>query len=116
MHPGSAELAGQIEEHVLASALLAGNPLGDPHERPLWVYLPPGYDDEPDRRFPAVYVIQGYTGQLGMWRNREPYRQSFPEAADAVFAAGQAPPAIVVYVDAWTAYCGSQLVHSPGTR
>jgi S-formylglutathione hydrolase FrmB len=115
MQPWSSELAGQIEEHVLVSALLAGNPLGDPHERPLWVYLPPGYDDEPDRRFPAVYVIQGYTGQLGMWRNREPYRQSFPEAADAVFAAGQAPPAIVVYVDAWTAYGGSQFVDSPAT-
>src|SRR5262249_48946823 len=27
----------------------------------------------------------------------------------------QAPPAIVVYVDAWTAYGGSQFVDSPGT-
>jgi hypothetical protein len=31
-----------------------------------------------------------------------------------VFAAG-APPCIVVYVDAWTAYGGSQFVDSPGT-
>ena len=115
MLPTSSELAGHIDEHVLSSGLLAGNPLGDPHERPLWVYLPPGYDDEPGRRFPAVYVIQGYGGQLGMWRNRAPYRQSFPEAADAVFAAGQAPAAIVVYVDAWTAYGGSQFVDSPAT-
>ena len=30
--------------------LLRGNPLGDPHERPLWVYLPPGYDDTERRR------------------------------------------------------------------
>ena len=50
-----------------------------------------------------------------MWRNRSAYRQPFPETADAVFAAGQAPPAIVVYVDAWTAYGGSQFVDSPGT-
>ena len=28
---------------------------------------------------------------------------------------GQAPPAIVVYVDAWTSYGGSQFVDSPGT-
>jgi acetyl esterase/lipase len=50
-----------------------------------------------------------------MWRNRSAYRQPFPERADAVFAGGQAPPAIVVYVDAWTAYGGSQFVDSPGT-
>jgi hypothetical protein len=50
-----------------------------------------------------------------MWGNRTPFRTPFPEAADAVFAEGQAPPAIVVYVDAWTAYGGSQFVDSPGT-
>lgn len=115
MLPWSAELAGRVDEHVIASELLRGNPLGDPHERPLWVYVPPGYDDEPDRRYATVYVIQGYTGQVTMWRNRTPFRQPFPETADAVFARGEAPPTIVVYVDAWTAYGGSQFVDSPGT-
>jgi S-formylglutathione hydrolase FrmB len=115
MLPWSAELAGQLEEHVIVSELLRDNPLGDPHERPLWVYLPPGYDDDPGRRYPAVYVIQGYGGHLTMWRNRVPFRQPFPETADAVFARAQAPPALVVYVDAWTAYGGSQFVDSPGT-
>ena len=115
MLPWSSDLAGRMEEHTIASEMLRGNPLGDPHERPLWVYLPPGYDEQPERHYPAVYVIQGYTGYLAMWRNREPYRQPFPEAADAVFASGGAPPAVVVYVDAWTAYGGSQFVDSPGT-
>jgi S-formylglutathione hydrolase FrmB len=115
MLPWSAELAGRVEERVISSALLLGNPLGDPHERPVLVYLPPGYDDAPDRRYPSVYVIQGYSGQVFMWRNRTPFRQPFIETADQVFATGAAPPAIVVYVDAWTAYGGSQFVDSPGT-
>jgi hypothetical protein len=115
MLPWSADLAGRIDEHVFTSELLRDNPLGDPNERPLWVYVPPGYDDEPDRRYPSVYAIQGYTGHVAMWRNRMAYRQPFTETADAVFADGQAPPAIVVYVDAWTAYGGSQFVDSPGT-
>jgi hypothetical protein len=115
MLPWSAELAGQLEEHVITSELLRDNPLGDPNERPLWVYLPPGYDDDPVRRYPTVYVIQGYTGHLTMWRNRAPFRQPFTETADAVFARGDAPPALVVYVDAWTSYGGSQFVDSPGT-
>jgi len=115
MVPWSAGLAGRIEHGVIDSRLLRDNPLGDPHERPVIVYLPPGYDEEPDRRYPTVYLLQGYSGQVGMWFNRTGFRQPFPELADAVFAGGQAPPAILVYVDAWTAYGGSQLVDSPGT-
>jgi S-formylglutathione hydrolase FrmB len=113
--PWSADLAGRIDEHVISSELLRGNPLGDPHDRPLLVYLPPGYDDDPARRYPAVYVIQGLTGFVATWRNRSPFRVPFPEAADAMFAAGQTPPAIVVFADAWTSYGGSQYVDSPAT-
>ncbi len=115
MLPWSTELAGRLDEHVIDSPALRGNPLGDPHERPLWVYTPPGYDDDAQRRFPSIYVIQGYSGQVVMWGNRSAYRQPFTETADAVFARGDAPPAIVVYVDAWTKYGGSQYVDSPGT-
>jgi hypothetical protein len=113
--PWSATLAGRIDELVIDSERLRDNPLGDRAQRPLWVYTPPGYDAQPERRYPSVYVLQGYTGHLGMWRNRTPFRQPFPETADALFAAGEAPPSIVVYVDAWTRYGGSQFVDSPGT-
>ncbi|GII76145.1 enterochelin esterase [Sphaerisporangium rufum] len=115
MLPWKSDLAGRLDEHEFDSGLLRGNPLDDPHRRPLWVYVPPGYDDDPGRRYPSVYVIQGYTGHLAMWRNRTPFRVPFPEAADQVFARGEAPPVIVVYVDAWTAYGGSQFVDSAGT-
>ena len=115
MLPWDAELAGRLDRTMIVSPLLRGNPLGDPHERPLWVYLPPGYDDDPAVRYPAVYVLQGYTGNVAMWANRTAFRQPFIETADAVFASGQAPGCIVVYVDAWTAYGGSQFVDSPGT-
>lgn len=113
MLPWDGDLAGRLDRHTVTSASLRGNPLGDPHERPLWVYVPPGYDDSTER-YPAVYVIQGYTGHLSMWANRTPFRQPFVETADAVFADG-APGCVVVYVDAWTAYGGSQFVDSPGT-
>ncbi|HEX6500467.1 MAG TPA: alpha/beta hydrolase-fold protein [Micromonosporaceae bacterium] len=111
--PWSADLAGRLDEHVVDSVRLVGNPLGDAASRPLWVYVPPGYDDEPGRRYPSVYVIQGYTGQVAMWANRTAFRQPFPHLLDASVAAGQTPPAIVVYVDAWTALGGSQYLDSP---
>ena len=115
MQPWSFEPRGRFDEVELDSTVLRGNPLGDPHRRPLWVYVPPGYDDEADRRYPSIYVIQGLTGQLDMWRNRAAFRRNFPELTDELFAAGQAPPAIVVWVDCWTSLGGSQFLDSPGT-
>jgi hypothetical protein len=112
--PWSYPPAGRFDEHVFPSQALRGNPLGDAHERPLWVYVPPGYDDEPDRRYASVYMIQGYTGQLDMWRNRAPFgAKTFPELADELFASGEAPPCILVWVDAWTSLGGSQFLDSP---
>ena len=113
--PWSHLYAGRLDEHVVTSRVLAGNPLGDPHERPLWVYAAAGYDDDPGRRYPSVYVLQGYTGHVAMWGNRTPFRQPFPEALDEAMARGECPPCVVVYVDAWTALGGSQFVDSPGT-
>jgi len=115
MLPWTVDLAGSIEEHEFESRALKGNALGDPHVRPLWIYLPPGYTEEPDRRYPSVYMIQGLTGQLDMWRNRSPFRKNFPELADELFAGGQAPPRVVVWVDCWTSLGGSQFLDSPGT-
>ncbi|HJP67179.1 MAG TPA: alpha/beta hydrolase-fold protein [Actinomycetota bacterium] len=115
MLPWSHEFAGRIDEHVFESDALKGNPLDDPSDRPLWVYVPPGYDEDPDRRYPSVYMIQGLTGQLDMWRNRPAFRKNFPELTDELFASGDAPPCIVVWVDCWTSIGGSQFLDSPGT-
>jgi hypothetical protein len=115
MLPWDADLVGRLDRDVIDSELLKGNILGDPHVRPLWVYVPPGYDEDESVRYPAVYAIQGYTGHVAMWANRTAYRQPFIETADQVFASGQAPGCVVVFVDAWTAYGGSQFVDSPGT-
>ncbi len=115
MLPWSIEMRGQFEEHTFESAALQDNPLRDPYQRPLWVYLPPGYADEPTRRYPTIYQIQGLTGQLDTWRNRPPFRKNFPELADELFASEETPPCIVVWVDCWTSLGGSQFLDSPGT-
>jgi S-formylglutathione hydrolase FrmB len=60
-------------------------------------------------------MIQGLTGQLDMWRNRSPFRRNFPELADELFASGEAPPCVLVWVDCWTSLAGSQFLDSPGT-
>jgi enterochelin esterase-like enzyme len=115
MPPWRHPFAGRVEEQLIDSQALTGNPLGDPHRRPLLVQLPPTYDAEPERRFPTIYVLQGFGNQVDTWRNRRAWQRNPPEELDARFAAGEVPPAVVVYVDAWTALGGSQFVDSPGT-
>jgi Putative esterase len=115
MLPWSLETNGRFDEHLFDSEVLKGNPLRDPHTRPLWVYVPPGYDTDRERRYPSIYEIQGLTGQLDMWRNRTAFRKNFPELLDEAVAAGDIPPCIVVFVDCWTSLGGSQFLDSPGT-
>src|SRR5689334_6497596 len=80
-----------FEQVTVASEALRGNALGDPHERPLWVYL-----------------LQGFTGQGRGWFNVTPFQPSFPELVEQL-----APACLVVLVDAWTSIGGSQFVDSP---
>jgi S-formylglutathione hydrolase FrmB len=114
VRPWSREYAGSFDEHELESAALRGNRLGDPNVRPLWVYTPPAYASEQNRHFPSIYLIQGLTGQLDMWRNRSAFRPNVLELVDALFTDEGCPPAVVAFVDAWTSYGGSQFLDSPG--
>jgi S-formylglutathione hydrolase FrmB len=106
-------MVGALHEDVIDSQALTGNPLGDPHQRPILIWTPPGYDEEPQRRYPTIYRLQGFTGQVDMWRNRSAFRLTPIEAADAAFAVPGATAAILVYVDAWTSLGGSQFLDSP---
>ena len=115
MQPWSIDFEGRLHEHEFESRALQGNPLGDPHVRPLWVMVPPGYESDEAGRYPAIFMVQGYTGQLDMWRNRHPWRRNFPELAHEGMVSGDIPPCIVVWIDAWTSLGGSQYLDSPGT-
>ena len=110
--PWERPLRGTLDRLVVESERLAGNPLGDPATRPLWVYRAPGVGDDP---VPTVYVIQGYLGQVDAWANRTPFEPSMLERLDEMFASGDCPPALVVFVDAWTSYGGSQFLNSSST-
>jgi len=113
--PWERPMHGELDRLVVESDLLAGNPLGDPARRPLYVYRPPGVELDHPKPLASVYMIQGFTGQLDMWQRRDPFDPTAIERIDAMFAAAQCPPAIVVFVDAWTSYGGSQFVNSSST-
>lgn len=113
--PWEHALAGRLESRVVPGRALVDNHLGDPAPRPVLVQLPPGYDAEPGRRYPSLYVLQGYAGMLTDWSRRSLGAPTTPELVDAAFVAGDAPACVVVWVDAWTRLGGSQFLDSAGT-
>jgi hypothetical protein len=110
--PWQMPLSGTLETLVVESEVLAGNPRGDSARRPLYAYLPPGA--ERASGLPSIYVIQGFTGQLDMWLARSAFEPTIFERLDRMFATTPTPPAVIVFVDAWTSLGGSQFLNSAG--
>ena len=93
------------------SAVLSGNACGDPTERDLWVYLPPGYDDEPERRYPVLWHLIGFTGTGSMAVAGNRWAPGLADRLDRLIANG-CPPVIVAFPDCFTRWGGSQYLNS----
>jgi len=106
---------GRLVQERIRSAALEGNPLGDPAERDLYVYLPPGYDEEPDRRYPVVLVIVGFTGIGENPWQRSGWGEALHERMDRLIRTGKCAPMILATPDCFTAFGGSQYVNSSAT-
>lgn len=96
------------------SEVLKGNPLGDPHVRDIYVYLPPGYSDT-DERYPSVYCLTGFTGRGRMLLNDNAFTPNLAERMDKLIAAGTIRPMIAVMPNCFTWYGGSQYINSTAT-
>ena len=96
------------------SETLKGNPLGDPHVRDLFVYLPPGYSAS-DESYPSVYCLTGFTGRGKMLLNDNAFTPNFAERMDKLIAAGTIRPMIAVMPNCSTWFGGSQYVNSTAT-
>lgn len=103
--------AGKVIVETLHSSLLASNPLGDPADRAIPVYVPPSYDIS-STMFPVVYCLTGFTGSSRSWFNFQAWTPSMDERLDRLFASG-VPEMIVVFPDCFSRYGGSQYLDSP---
>jgi len=104
---------GSIVVHELDSRVLAGNPLGDPTRRELWIYLPPGFD--PARRYPTLLAVVGFTGTGASLFNRDPLGEDLRRRLDRLIEAGICPPLLVAAPDCFTRVGGNQYMNSTAT-
>lgn len=110
--PGALQSRLQVE--LIHSPALEGNRLGDPATRHTVVCLPPEYDAQPPRsarRFPVVYWLHGFTGTAYSGLSWRPWEPSLPEVWDRALKQ-TGTPAILVLVDGFTRYGGSQYLNS----
>jgi hypothetical protein len=104
-----------VIRHRLVSRVLVGNPLGDPTERDLYVYVPPGYDGTAAVRYPALLALTGFTGTGGGLFNVDALVEPLDRRLDRLIAAGACPPVIVAAPDCFTRVGGNQYLNSEGT-
>lgn len=106
---------GTVEIIGHESEVLKNNPLGDKYVRDLCVYLPPGYKESQDIRYPVVYCLTGFTGRGRMMLNDTAFAPNFAERMDRLVTAGRTKPMIAVMPDCFTYYGGSQYINSSAT-
>jgi Putative esterase len=101
----------QVRSLRVDSALLRGNPLGDPATREVLVLVPPGPPD--DRGHPVVHLLAGF-GSRGRDLLAAPVLADPLTTVLARAVAGWAVPPLVVLPDCATRWGGSQYLDSPG--
>jgi enterochelin esterase family protein len=106
--------ASRVVMEEFESKALRGNPLGDPATRPVWLYLPPGYD-ESSERFPAAYLLAGYSGSGRSFLNQRPWEEDIQQRMDRLIETAACRPMILVLPDGFNRYGGSQYIDSSGT-
>jgi S-formylglutathione hydrolase len=97
---------GSTERLRLHGRSLEGNLIGDSPTRDVSVYLPPSYAKSPQRRYPVVYMLHGFTDSDDQWFGLRKHWIHLPQVLDRATAAGAAEM-IVVMPNALNVFGGS---------
>lgn len=99
---------GALASFRLASQVLKDNLLGDPANRRIDVYVPPGHDGA---GLPLLVDIVGYTAGGPVHTNWKNFGENLPERLDRLIAEGM-PPCVVAFPDCFTKLGGNQYINS----
>ena len=103
---------GRLERVRVHGASLEGNLSGDSPERDVTIYLPPGYDADPNRRYPVIYMLHGYTDSDERWMGLRQSWISLSAVLDSTLADGGVREMIVVMPNSYTRFQGSMYSNS----
>ncbi|TNF40534.1 MAG: esterase [Cytophagales bacterium] len=98
---------GTKERIKVHSKALEGNLIGDPADRDVTVYLPPSYATNPDKRFPVLYMLHGFTDNDSQWFGWEKHWINLQDVIEQSLAEGLSKEMIVVMPNAYNRFKGS---------
>jgi enterochelin esterase-like enzyme len=107
--PVLAQEQARINELTIHSPALEGNWEGTGAERTALVYTPPGYNENPDRRYPVVYFLHGYGATKQMYQDLVHFEEVLG------IAAAEGNDFILVMPDGQSRMLGSFYSNSPTT-
>jgi enterochelin esterase-like enzyme len=99
-----------VEHLKVHGTSLEGNLEGDSVNRDVIVFLPPSYREDPQRRYPVVYALHGFSIGAEQWT----HEIHVPQTIEGAFARG-AREMIVVLPDSKTLHGGSMYSSSVTT-
>ncbi len=106
------DLEGRVEVHTFESDVLQENPLGDPANRDLHVYLPPEYDATDDS-LPVLYILSGFGSSSKKYLSHSTFAPAIHHQYEEVRDVQEGGPAILVFPDCKTSLGGAQYMDSP---
>ncbi len=105
---------GSYERIRVFGKSLEGNLRGETDSPEVSVYLPPGYAEETDRRYPVLYLLHGYSGTDESWFGENAFWDG-RGAADRAMGSGAAEKMIIVMPNCYNAFGGCMYANSAAT-
>ena len=106
---------GYLERIKVHGKSLEGNLEGDSPDRDVSVYLPASYYLPPQRSYPVIYFLHGFTDDDAKYSGLSKHWMSLPPILDSDFKTGASKEMIVVIPNAYTRFQGSWYSNSETT-
>ncbi|HEV2829828.1 MAG TPA: alpha/beta hydrolase-fold protein [Pyrinomonadaceae bacterium] len=110
---------GRLVRQTVHGASLEKNVTGDSADRRVSIYLPPGYESSPNKRYPVVYLLHGIGDTddefTKPWKNQNAEWGTVQGLMDRGIATGRLKEMIIVIPDQRTKMMGSFYTNSSAT-
>ena len=106
---------GHIASHRFESKVLKSNPLSDPYVRDIIVYVPPGYSKTDSKGYTAIIYLAAFGSFGKAVLNLDPFSETIEARMNRLIRENKCSPMILVLVDCFTKFGGSQYINSTAT-
>ncbi len=102
---------GKVLDLTVHAVSLEGNLIEDSPDLSVGVFLPPGYEDQINKRYPVIYWLHGYSGK-GKRIGNAGWNENRVKAVNNLINSGTIKPMIIVMPDGTNKFGGSLYTNS----